>query len=776
MRTAIRKKLLIVVSIAALIVSWLALDLVDRNCRLHVSKLFNEAGKDTARALATSDKRAYDTRSSMMHTVLTSLETVTEVVNSFPGIEKNHTALDGLRSSLGISRIDIIDSKQWKIIVSSDKELDGAPVQVDKPAPLQDSNPDFSAFVSSMGSYHPVDYVTDSHNRDLLLFYSELKRQGRVLRLGFNAVSFKNTYNVAEHELVTGSLPLGEHGGVDVVSQNGVIVNSINKEFIGTSFTEIYPGLELGHFKAGQLIKVSRRGTVSYSTFYTTQYGYILVPFMPASEVYATRTTILKVMLTGFLIILAAIFFSTSRIVKKVILDGLERINASLAKIEAGDLEEKVNETSYPEFCVLSQGINSTVEALKQLMESQSAYDAEQLNLARTIQLSCLPKFFPTYPELKALDLCARTSPAQEVGGDFYDYFRIKDNLYCVIIADVSEHGIPAALVMMTAKTALHDAILAGDTLEHCMESVNFSLCENNTTGMFVTAFAATVNTDTGEFRFVNAGHCRPLLRRRDGIWHSVKIGSGMVLGGLDNLSYSAESWFLEEGDRVFLYTDGVTEAINEKGEMFGLGGLEVVLNRSSCDNYDPASLINLVQDELEHFTQNSTLEDDITMVALEYYARCPRARFLQVPAVSEKLDEVLIFVDNLLAEAELDPESLKQVKSSMATAVDDIFTNIVNYAGQGRNEVVKVTVRAELQDYPYQLVLHFIDNGHPYDPTAVAAPNIDLDFKERCCGGLGIYLVRKLTDQMTYRYTEGCNILRLAKKLVKAEAKTSRN
>ena len=148
MRTAIRKKLLIVVSIAALIVSWLALDLVDRNCRLHVSKLFNEAGKDTARALATSDKRAYDMRSSMMHTVLTSLETVTEVVNSFPGIEKNHTALDGLRSSLGISRIDIIDATQWKIIVSSDKQLDGAPVQADRPAPLQDSNPDFSAFVS----------------------------------------------------------------------------------------------------------------------------------------------------------------------------------------------------------------------------------------------------------------------------------------------------------------------------------------------------------------------------------------------------------------------------------------------------------------------------------------------------------------------------------------------------------------------------------------------------------------------------------------------------
>ncbi|MGM9998944.1 MAG: SpoIIE family protein phosphatase [Candidatus Bruticola sp.] len=766
MRTAIRKKLLIVVALAAFIVSWLSLDLVDRNCRLHVSKLFNEAGKDTSRALATSDKRAYDTRSGMMHTVLTSLETVTEVVNSFPGIEKNRAALEGLRSSLGISRIDIIDGLQWQILVSTDKELDGAPVQVDRPAPLKDSNPDFGAFVASMGSYHPVDYVTDSHNRDLLLFYSELKRQGRVLRLGFNAVSFKSTYNAAEHELVTGSLPLGEHGGVDVVSQNGIIVNSVNKEFIGTSFAEIYPGFNFANFKAGQLIRAARRGTTSYCTFYTTQYGYIIVPFMPASEVYATRRTILQVMLSGFLIILAAIFFSTSRIVKKVILDGLERINDSLAKIEAGDLEEKVNETSYPEFCVLSQGINSTVEALKQLMENQLAYDAEQMNLARTIQLSCLPKFFPTYPELKELNLCARTSPAQEVGGDFYDYFRINDNLYCVIIADVSEHGIPAALMMMTAKTALHDAVLSGDTLEHCMESVNFSLCENNSTCMFVTAFAATINTKTGEFRFVNAGHCRPLLRRRSGIWEAVKIGSGMVLGGIDNLSYTAESWFLEDGDRVFLYTDGVTEAVNKRGEMFGLGGLEIVLNRQACDNYDPASLINLVHGELEKFTQGAALEDDITMMALEYYGRTPQARFLCVAAEDKNLEKVLNFINELLDTTELEQNYLQQIKSAMNTAADDIFTNIVSYAGMGRTETVKVTIRAEIQAYPYQLVLHFIDNGHPYDPTAVAEPDVELGYQDRRCGGLGIFLVKKLTDQMTYRYTEGCNILRLVKNL----------
>ena len=766
MRSAIRKKLLLVVIVSAFIMSCISLDIVDRNCRQHVSKLFHEVSRDTAQALETSNKRTYDLRSNMMQSVLTSLSTVAEVANHFPDLSKDYTALNSLRNSLGTVRIDIIDTAKKRIIASTDVSLKGRPAQVDFPAPIFDNNPDFNSFVASMGSYHPVDYVIDRHNRELLLFYNNLKAPHQAIRLAFNAAGFKRTYEVATYELVTSTLPMGETGGLDVVSQNGIIVNSVNRELIGSPFADIYRGLKLESSPAGQgIIAVKRNGLEAYCSIYFSC-GYYLVPFMSTTEVYATRQTVLVVMLACYLILFAAVFVSTSHIVKQVMLDGLDRINVSLARIEAGNLEEKVSENSYPEFSVLSQGINSTVEALKQLMESQSLYDAEQLALARTIQLSCLPKYFPTYPELEQMDLCAGTSPAQEVGGDFYDYFRIHGDLYCMLIADVSEHGIPAALLMMTAKTTIHDAVLSGDTLEHCVESINISLCENNSTCMFVTDFVATLNVSTGEFRFVNAGHCRPLLRRNDGLWEEAKVGSGMILGGLDNLSYNAESWFLNPGDKIFLYTDGVTEALNKKGEMFGTGSLKIVLNRPACDNYDPASLINLVHDELDKFSADTAWEDDVTMVALEYHGNHPRAKFLRVPAQANRLDEILHFIDALLNEAKLDNYSINKIKSAVYTAVDDIFTNIVSYAADSEHEAVEVTVRAEIQDYPYQLVLHFIDNGHPYDPTAVAPPDVEKSYEERACGGLGIYLVKKLTDQMTYRYTEGRNILRLVKKL----------
>ena len=765
MRTIFRKKLLIIVGVAAFIVSWLSLDLVDRNCRLHVSKLFNEACKDTLRALATSDKRAYDSRSTMMHKVLTSLETVTEVVNYFPGIEHNYLALERLRSSLGISRIDILDPARQRVVLSTDPNLQGKPINCDLPAPLSQNDPDFNSFISSMGSYHPVDYVLDRHQRELLLFYNPLRQPDRLLRLAFNAQNFRMTYDVATHELVTSSLSLGETGGVDVIQGNGVIVNSVDKECIGANILEVYSDFQNHQEAKGLLLRVNRRGTPSYCSYYPTQYGYSLICYMSASEVYATRRTVLQVMLIGYFLLFVAIFFSTSYLVKVVVLNGLERINASLAKIEAGDLEVKVEEDSCPEFCALSQGINSTVQALKSLMESQLAHDAEQMALARTIQLSCLPKFFPTYPEVRELDLYARTTPAQEVGGDFYDYFRISDNLYCVMIADVSEHGIPAALLMMTAKTALHDAVLSGDTLEHCIESVNSFLCENNSTCMFVTAFVATLNIATGEFRFVNAGHCRPMLKRAQGQWESVAVQPGMVLGGIDNLNYQSEGWILKPGDQVFLYTDGVSEASDPQGQMFGVARLQAILNRPSCAHYDGGSLINLVQDELENFTQGD-FQDDVTMVALEYFSSLHADKFLQVSAQPEELDKILDFVNATLERAQLEPKRLQELRAAVDTAVDDIFTNIVSYATTGSNRQVQVTVRAEISLYPHQLILHFIDNGHPYAPTAATLPDIDCPFQDRPCGGLGIYLVKKLTDHMTYRYTEGRNILCLVKNL----------
>ncbi|MBQ7503457.1 SpoIIE family protein phosphatase [bacterium] len=773
MRKAFRKKLLIVVAIAILVASFFSLDIVDRNCRTHAGKLFLETYKDTVRALNLGDKQSYELRSNMMHSVLSSLETVAEVVDSFPSVlGKDSKVLVRLCNGLGLSRIDIIDSVHNVIAVSSDILIVGGGARSDRSAPYDPSS-DFCAFVNSIGTYRQVEYVLDSKGRELLLFSAPLSRHpGFLVRLGISAESFKTTYNIAENQFIYGSLPIGETGGVDIV-ENGVIKNSPNEHLVGRRVEEVYDNLILpedtynfnaANEKEHSLLPVKRDGLSCYYSVYQTE-RYKLVCYMSVREIYATRRTVFSAMLVIFAIIFVSIFFAASYLVRMIMIDGLDRINDSLAEIEGGDLNVRVEEDSYPEFSVLSQGINSTVDALKNLMERQVAHDAEQMELARTIQLSCLPKYFPTYPELRSMDLCALTEPAQEVGGDFYDYFRISDSLYGVMIADVSEHGIPAALLMMTAKTAIHDAVLSGDSLERCVESVNISLCENNATGMFVTAFVGIMNVASGEFKFVNAGHCRPILYK-NGRWQEIKVNSCFVLGGLDNLSYASQSWQLEPGDKVFLYTDGVTEALNEDGEFFGAEGLLKVLNGEKGRSYDCASLINYVKAALDEFADDRRgIGDDVTMLAFEYFGSRGSDKFLEVNSSGDELDRILDFVEDLLdRKADLQEEALARIKTTVSTVIDDIFTNITSYSGAEKD--CKVLIRAEIQDCPKQLTVHFIDGGRPYDPTAIETPNVNLSFEERRYGGLGVHLVKNLTDRMTYRYKDGCNILCLIKKL----------
>ncbi|MBQ7528301.1 SpoIIE family protein phosphatase [bacterium] len=769
MREAFRKKLLIVVSVFALLISLFSLEVVERNCRDHTYNMFKEAYRDVARTLVVSDRSAYETRSNILHSFLSSLDTVSEVIDSFPSvITRDNKVFGRLCGALGVERIDIVDSNRAVVVLSSDPILNGQNINIEKRAP-NDPKSEFTNYVNSLRGYRLVDNVVDREGKELLLFYKALKKHpGLMVRLAFDDTSLKRTFDVVGDESISGSMSIGETGGIDIVS-DGVIKNSLKGSLIGLSAGKVYKNVvDLEGLKdVFQL--ADRDGKKVYCSVFAFAQGsaqeeYFLVCYMEVKEVYATRRAVLGSMIFSYLILFVAIFISTSRLVKVIMLDGLERINDSLAKIETGDLNVKVKENSYPELSALSQGINSTVDALKHFMECQRAYDVEQMELARKIQLSCLPKYFPTYPELRSLNLFAMTEPAQEVGGDFYDYFRINDELYGIMIADVSEHGIPAALVMMNVKTAIRDAILAGESLEHSMESVNFSLCENNGTAMFVTAFVATMNVKTGEFRFVNAGHCRPLLRRCGEIWHEEKIDTCFVLGGIDNLNYTSESWILNPGDRVFLYTDGVTETYNDKKEMFGVGSLQIILNRPECDDYDVSSLVNLVQDELIKFSGDEDPVDDVTMLAFEYLGQREDRRFLQIKAQNDQLDKVIDFVNEIISEANLSEEELNKLKEVVDIVVDDVFTNIVSYSGLAKEEMI--TVRAEVQKLPQKLYLHFIDGGRPYDPTATPSPDVDLNFSERVSGGLGIHLVKSLTDGMSYRYKDGCNILRLVKNL----------
>lgn len=240
-----------------------------------------------------------------------------------------------------------------------------------------------------------------------------------------------------------------------------------------------------------------------------------------------------------------------------------------------------------------------------------------ELNVATAIQQSMLPCIFPAFPDRKDVDIYAAMSPAREVGGDFYDFFMVDEKHVAIVMADVSGKGIPAALFMVIGKTLIKDHTQPGMDLGTVFFDVNNILCESNSEEMFITAFEGVLDLETGEFFFVNAGHEYPFICRNGKLFELFRISSGFVLAGMKNIRYCSGCVNLEAGDKIFQYTDGVTEAVNAQNEFYGLERLNAVLKKNS--NMTPEELLPAVRKDIDKFVGNTPQFDDITMLCMEY-------------------------------------------------------------------------------------------------------------------------------------------------------------
>ena len=241
-----------------------------------------------------------------------------------------------------------------------------------------------------------------------------------------------------------------------------------------------------------------------------------------------------------------------------------------------------------------------------------------ELNVARNIQRDMLPCIFPAFPEKEEFDVYATMEPAKEVGGDFYDFFLVDDRHLAVVISDVSGKGVPAALFMVIAKTLIKNQTQPGIPLGEVFTRVNNQLCENNGEAMFVTSFMGVLDLDTLAFTFVNAGHNPPLLMRSGQGYEFLQVEPGFVLAGLEGMHYKEETIQLGHGDRLFLYTDGVTEAINAASELYGEDRLKAALNKGAA--LQPEDLLAAVKTSMNEFTAGAEQFDDITMLSLEVH------------------------------------------------------------------------------------------------------------------------------------------------------------
>ena len=289
------------------------------------------------------------------------------------------------------------------------------------------------------------------------------------------------------------------------------------------------------------------------------------------------------------------------------------RIDYKRADIHTGDEME-----------VLSDALNAMFDDTRRYMTNLLSVTAEkekigaELNVATQIQADMLPRIFPAFPDRREFDLYAFMHPAREVGGDFYDFFLIDEDHLCMVIADVSGKGVPAALFMVIAKTLIKNQAMMGDDPADILGKVNEQLCEGNDAMLFVTVWISILTISTGKGIAANAGHEHPVIRRAGGSYELVVYRHSPAVAAMEGMRFRQHSFELHPGDRLFVYTDGVPEATNAENELFGNERMLDVLN--SQPDRKPHALLETMKREIDVFVGEAPQFDDITMLCLDYF------------------------------------------------------------------------------------------------------------------------------------------------------------
>ncbi len=270
----------------------------------------------------------------------------------------------------------------------------------------------------------------------------------------------------------------------------------------------------------------------------------------------------------------------------------------------------------------LSLTIEKAIEQIRYIKTMQQEHSQLEsikgdLAIAREIQQAILPRIFPPFPEnAEQLDIAALMNAAKDVGGDFYDFFRIDDQRIGFVVADVSGKGVPAAIFMAVSRTLIRATGVRGVSPAECISYSNELLAQESANSMFVTAFYGIYNLTTGQVTYTNAGHNPPYLMKADGTILQLPFSSDLVVGAIDDFKYSEETLQLEHGDTLLLYTDGVTEAINSGDEEFGEQRLQAVLARLTSNSSQ--DIIERIKACVSDFAGEAEQSDDITLLAIK--------------------------------------------------------------------------------------------------------------------------------------------------------------
>ncbi len=338
-----------------------------------------------------------------------------------------------------------------------------------------------------------------------------------------------------------------------------------------------------------------------------------------ARRPYLRSIAVSTILLAIIASVLAAVFL------RKQFVDPIRKVSREARRFaKENTKEEELGRISaFEEIAGLAASIDTMEAEMVSYIENLTRATAErerlgaELSLASTIQENSIPSVFPAFPDRTEFDIHAAMDPAKEVGGDFYNFFLIDDDHLGLVIGDVSGKGVPAALFMMVTNILISDRMLAGGSPAEILSDVNERVCSHNPADMFVTVWLGILELSTGKLTAANAGHEYPALRRAGGRFELLTDKHGFVIGGMSGMSYQEYDLQLKSGDKLFVYTDGVPEAMAPDGSMFGKERTLAALNEDA--DASPEQILKHVREAVDGFVRDAEQFDDLTMLCVEY-------------------------------------------------------------------------------------------------------------------------------------------------------------
>ena len=583
---------------------------------------------------------------------------------------------------------------------------------------------------------------------------------------------------------------------IDLGANDTLVAQKVKTEN-GADFDRVSQKSEHGLFRG--FVGNGNLSAIYYTTIKSNNWTFLVV--WPMQKFLEDQRSLLKLIciliVGGYVLILVFVLIISFRVSRP-----LRKLAQSVDKFGHGNYDAELPTVKgHDEIALLTEAFSRMQASIKENINAQKNLGRieRELDFARNIQLAMLPE--SEKDEICDDDrheLAPFILPAKEVGGDFYDFFKIDNDHLCVVVGDVSGKGVPAALFMMVSRIILRTMMKNLKSVVKTFNSTNYALAKRNKQNMFVTVWMGVIDLRSGHIEFASAGHNPPAVRHEDGSVEFIPSKSGLVIAAMENVRYRPQVYDLKPGDTLFLYTDGVTEATNSKDELFGDARLLETLAKGK--DLKTADICKFVKKEIDLFVQDAPQFDDITMLSVKYigngepvWERYEKTidvvkggkhelkNFVekifspmdlltkeQVQNAWERYEKIVdvipenqivltAFVEGILAHMEGSAKSQMQIN----IAIDEIYSNIVKFSG-----ATNVTLIVEVRKATLTVKLTFIDNGIPYDPLKNKDPDITLSAEEREVGGLGIFIVKKTMDSVCYRRNGDHNELAITKTL----------